>query len=297
MTAGRRSVARRLQSHLLLLAIVVLAGIFAAAALVRFSPGFDSLPEDLDPQIAPETLRALHAQHARENSLPVFYVRYLGRALEGDLGVSESLQRPVAELIGRRLPVTARLVAEGSLLGWVLALLTAALAARTRNAVVEAGAVSVNGLLLAIPPAVLALAFFFAEAPLALALALAIMPRLFGTLRTIFEDRFASAALLGARARGVRTSTIVTSYVLGAAAPELAALAGVTLVMAFGLAIPIEVLCDEPGLGALALQAAIARDMPLLCGVALPVTFFIAAVQTLGDLAGSRTGTNQGELA
>jgi peptide/nickel transport system permease protein len=283
MTPGRRT-ARGLTSHLILLAMVFLAGVFAAAALVRYSPGFDSLPEDLDPQISPETLSALHARHARENSLPVFYVRYLGHALTGDLGVSESLQRPVADLIRRRLPLTARLVLEGSVEGWILALLTAALAARTRSSLVEAGAVSVNGLLLAIPPAVLALGFFFIQGPLAVALALGLMPRLFGTLRTIFEDRLGSAALLAARARGVKPSALVSRYVLGAAAPELAALAGVTLVMAFGLAIPIEVLCDVPGLGALALQAAISRDMPLLCGVALPITFFLAAVQTIGDL-------------
>ena len=47
MTPGRRT-ARGLSSHLILLAIVFLAGVFAAAALVRYSPGFDSIPEDLD---------------------------------------------------------------------------------------------------------------------------------------------------------------------------------------------------------------------------------------------------------
>jgi len=284
MIRSRRHKTRRLLSHLFLLVAVVLAGGFGAAALVRYSPGFDSIPEDLNPDIAPETLRALHTQHTRENSLPVFYARYLKRAATGDLGLSESLQRPVAELLARRLPLTARLVVEGSLGGWILALLAATIAARTRSSAVEAGTLSLNGLLLAIPPAVLALGFFFTEAPLSLALALALMPRLFGTLRTILEDRFQSPDLLVARARGVKPLDIARRYVFSAAAPQLAALAGVTLVLAFGLAVPIEVLCGVPGLGALALQAATSRDMPLLCGIALPITFFIALVQTLGDL-------------
>ena len=54
-----------------------------------------------------------------------------------------------------------------------------------------------------IPPAVLALAFFFYEAPLALALAWRLLPRLFGTMRALLDDCYASPALLAARSRGV----------------------------------------------------------------------------------------------
>ena len=61
---------------------------------------------------------------------------------------------------------------------------------------------------------------------------------------------------------------IALRYVLSAAAPRLVALLGVGLVLAFGVAIPIEALCGVPGIGALALQAATSRDMPLLCGLA-----------------------------
>jgi len=58
----------------------------------------------------------------------------------------------------------------------------------------------------------------------------------------------------------------------------------VALVLAFGASIPIEVLCGVPGIGALALQAAIGRDMPLLCALALIITFFVTFVHSLGDL-------------
>ena len=72
-----RGFARRLASRLVSLVVIVLLGGFAAAALVRYSPGFASLPEDLDPSISPETLRALHARNEDNNPLPVFYARYL----------------------------------------------------------------------------------------------------------------------------------------------------------------------------------------------------------------------------
>jgi peptide/nickel transport system permease protein len=262
----------------------VLAGGFFAAALVRYSPGFDSIPEDFNTGINPATLRALHEQRLRVNSLPVFYTRYLARALRGDFGASESLKQPVAALIARRTPVTARLILWGTAGGWLLAGLLAWLSVWVKRAPLEALAFSISGLLLAIPPAVLALAFFFYQAPLAIALSLALLPRLFGTLRVLLENCYASPALLAARSRGVSPVLIATRYVLRTAAPQLAALLGIALVLAFGAAIPIEALCDVPGLGALALQAAISRDMPLLRGLALLITFFVTFVHAAGDL-------------
>src|SRR3954454_16897269 len=104
-----------------MLTAVVLAGGFLAAALVRYSPGFDSIPEDLNPEISPAALRALHQEHERANSLPVFYARYLAGALRGDLGISQNLKQPVADLFRRRAPVTLRLMLWGTAEGWLLA--------------------------------------------------------------------------------------------------------------------------------------------------------------------------------
>jgi peptide/nickel transport system permease protein len=272
----------RLALNLTILVAVVLAGGFIAAALVRYSPGFDSIPEDLNTALSPQTLAALHARRNRENSLPRFYSRYLAGALHGDFGVSQSLGQPVARLLRQRAPVTARLVLWGVAGGCLFAVFLAWLAVWTRGAVFS---VSVSGLLLAIPPAVLGLAFFFYQAPLGLALSLGLLPRLFGTLRAIFEDCYASPALLAARTRGVGAFGIATRYVLGAAASKLAALLGIAAVLAFGLAIPIEALCGVPGIGALTIQAATARDMPLLCALALVVTFLVTLVHAAGEIA------------
>jgi peptide/nickel transport system permease protein len=271
-------------SSLSTLLAVVLAGGFVAAALVRYSPGFGAIPEDLNPEISPATLRALHEQNDRANSLPVFYARYLAAAVKGDFGVSQNLKQPVADLLRRRAPVTLRLILWGTAGGWVLGGLLAWMAVWTRRGLAETAAWSISGLLLAVPPAVLALAFFFYQAPLSLALALALLPRLFGTMRALLDECYRSPALLAARSRGVRPHTLAFRYVLGGAAPQLTALLGVALVLAFGSAIPIETLCDVPGIGSLALQAAISRDMPLLCGLALIITFFVTLVHAMGEL-------------
>ena len=274
----------RLASSLVSLIVIVLLGGFAAAALVRYSPGFSTIPEDLDPSIGPEVLRALHARNEDNNPLPVFYARYLAGTLRGGFGVSTSLNQPVAGLLRRRAPVTARLIAEGAAGGLFLGAFLAWLAVWTRSVFLETTASSVSGLLLAVPPAVLALVFFFNEAPLAIALALALFPRLFGTMRAVLEELYQSPVLLAARARGVGARTIAIRYVVGAARRQVVALTGVALVLAFGFSIPIEAICGIPGVGALALQAAIARDMPLMCALALIVTFFVTLVHNTGEL-------------
>jgi len=279
------SLSSRLLWNLPALILVVLGGGFAAAALVRYSPGFDSIPEDFNPEINPATLRTLHDRHNRANSLPVFYIHYLAGAVHGDFGVSQSLGEPVADLLRRRAPVTLRLILWGTAGGWILGGVCAWLAVWTRRGILEMAAFSLSGLLIAIPPAVLALAFFFYEAPLGWAVALALTPRIFGTLRTLLDDYYASPALLAARSRGVHPRVIALRYVLRACGPQLAALMGIALVLAFGSAIPIETLCGVPGIGALALHAATSRDMPLLCALALAITVFVTFVHAVGELA------------
>ena len=109
-------------------------------------------------------------------------------------------------------------------------------------------------------------------------------------MRALLDDCYASPALLAARGAGVGPMAIAARYVLRPAAPQLIALLGVALVLAFGSAIPIEALCDVPGLGALALQAATSRDMPLLCGMALIITFFVTLVHAVGESLLALTG-------
>jgi peptide/nickel transport system permease protein len=143
----------------------------------------------------------------------------------------------------------------------------------------------VSGLTLAVPPAVLALFLFFREWPLWVSVALALMPRVFGTARALLNDLYLSPALLAARARGLGGLSIAMRYVVLPAAPQLAALAGVALVMGFGFLIPIEALCDVPGIGQLTWIAAGKRDLPLLSALALLISTVVASVEWLGDLS------------
>lgn len=283
-SVGREaSFASRLASGFLTFVATVLIGGFAAAALVRYSPGFDI--DDWDPRRSQTTVAARRAQREVDNNLPRFYVRYLAHAARGEFGKSEAFNLPVSELLRDRARVSATLLIRGTLGGLVLGALLAWLSVWPRRLTLELSASATSGLLLAIPPAVLALFFFFREWPLWLAVALALLPRVFGTTRSILQDFYNAPALLAARARGLGSARLAITYVLGPAAPQLAALAGVAVVLAFGSLIPIEGLCDVPGIGQLALKGALARDLPLLSALGLIITSLVAGVQWMGDLA------------
>jgi peptide/nickel transport system permease protein len=278
------ALAGRLARSLLSLAAAVLAGGFIASALVRYSPGFDIDENSWNPQISAATQAAIHARREYENSLPRFYARYLVKAVRGDFGESDSFHTPVSDLLRQRAGVTVRLIAWGVAGGMLLGGWLAWLAVWPRRAVLEVTAVSVSGLLLALPPAVVALGFFLTDAPLGIAVALAILPRVFGTMRALWGDLYRSGALLAARTRGVAPWVLASRYVLRPAAGQLIALVGVALVLSFGVLIPIEAICDVPGIGQLTWKAAVARDLPLLSGLALIITLVVATVASVGEL-------------
>jgi peptide/nickel transport system permease protein len=101
----------------------------------------------------------------------------------------------------------------------------------------------------------------------------------------LIADSLALPYVLAAAARGISRSRILVRYVLPPAIAPMAALLGVSITLAFGAAIPVEVICDVPGLGQLAWKAAIARDLPLLAAMTLMVTGVTLAANSAAGLA------------
>ncbi len=283
MTRGGAATAARFGRGALTLLATILLGGFAASALVFYSPGFGTDGCEWNPAISRSTCGAMRSQV--ETSLPRFYAGYLRGALHCDFGQSEAYHLPVTDLLRDRSAVSTVLLLRGTLGGLALGCLLAWLAAWPRRNAIRFPAIAANGILLALPPAVLALFFFFREWPLWLGLSLAVLPRVFGVVRTLLEDLRDAPTLLAARARGLSGSRLAVAYVLGPAAPQLASLVGVTAVAAFGALVAIEALCDVPGVGQLVWKAALARDLPLLSTLALLVTSLVATVQWLGEFA------------
>jgi peptide/nickel transport system permease protein len=136
-----------------------------------------------------------------------------------------------------------------------------------------------------VPVAVLALAFLYLGGGLGWAIALVVFPKIFTYARNLLIEARDAAHVVAARARGVGTARILIWHIAPAVAPALVALGGVSVSMAFGAAIPIEAICDSPGLGQLAFRAALARDLPLLVSVTLLVTLLTRVANGISDVA------------
>lgn len=266
--------------------LTVLLGGFLGATLVRMAPGFGVDEEELDTRLSHESIQSLRRTDAADSNLAAFYFHYLGRIVRGDLGTSRTLQRPVSQLLAERFPETLKSVGLGLALGWALGLPLAIFVVMTRTWYVDLFASMLGGILLCIPAAVLALLFVLMQAPGRLVLGLIVFPKVFRYSRNLLAQSSDLPHILTARAKGLGNARVLLWHILPVTAPQLLALAGISLSIAFAAAIPVEVLCDLPGIGQLAWKAALERDLALLVNLTMIVTLITVIANSASDLVG-----------
>jgi peptide/nickel transport system permease protein len=276
----------RITRHALAIIVTILLGGFLSATLVRLAPGFDADEEQLDPRLNAQSVRALHESRAREHNVVRFYLLYLNRALHGDLGTSHSLNQPVRILLRDRAPMTIRLVTLGLMLSWSVAIAMALFAAWIKASAFDALSTILTGTFLCIPAAVLSLLSVLWNLPGSLAIALIVLPRVYRYWRNLLAKASSLPHITTARAKGLGELRILFWHVVPVAAPQLLAVAGVSVSVALGAAIPVEALCGLSGVGQLAWQAALARDLPLLMNITILVTLVTLLANSGADVIG-----------
>jgi peptide/nickel transport system permease protein len=269
-----------------IIAIVLIAGV-ACALLARFSPGSTVDERELNQKAGEDTIAALRTH--KQISVAAGLANYLRGLVKGDLGYSESNNAPVAALIADRAPATLRELGIGLLGGWLVGLAFAIPAGRfarasTYDALSAAGA----GVLLSLPAALIAYLCVLAGAAPAIVLMIVVAPRIFQFAKNLLREAYRATHVETARARGVGESRILWIHALPSAGPQLIALAAASVSIAIGAAIPVEAICDVPGLGRLAWQAAMARDLPLLVNLTMLVAVATTSAAMLSEAAAER---------
>src|ERR1035437_8771281 len=102
--------------------------LFAAAGtilLVRFAPGFFSDSREMDAKYALAAQAEIQQENRRQQSVGRIAMQEAKSWLSGDFGDSRQYHVPVAQLIGSRVRVSALLLAQGILRGWLVALCAA----------------------------------------------------------------------------------------------------------------------------------------------------------------------------
>jgi peptide/nickel transport system permease protein len=261
------------------LAILFLV-ILGSTLLVRFAPGYLSDAREMDTRYAAKARSELSAEAGRSRSITRMVAGEIGGSLRGDFGHSRQYEIPVSELIGPRIAVSAVLLVRGIALAWTIALSVALLvSARSNPSLLWQTPAT---LLLAIPTAALATFCLLAASggPI-LVMALLLAARDFKFLDQALRKAWQEPHVLQARAQGIGTGRMLMAHVAPALAPQLGALASLSIVTALSALVPVEVIFNVPGVGQLAWNAALNRDLPVLLAVtilmALAVTFSGAA--------------------
>jgi peptide/nickel transport system permease protein len=182
------------------------------------------------------------------------------------------------------LPETLKSITLGLLLGWTLGLSLAVAVVLSRTWIVDTIASLSAGILLCVPAAVLALLFVLARAPGRLIIGLVIFPKVFRYTRSLLLRAADLPHVLTARAKGLGTARVLFWHILPTTSSQLLALSGVSVSLALAAAIPVEVLCDLPGIGQLAWKAALGRDLYLLVNLTMLVALVTLTANSASDL-------------
>jgi len=254
--------------------VIVLLVILGSTILVRFAPGYLSDAREMDSRYAATARSELAAEAARSRSISQMFVAEMSDAARGDFGTSRQFGVPVTVVLGSRLAVSGALLARGIGLAWLAALCAALLSSAGRNPSLMRQAPAT--VLLAIPTAALATFCLLADCggPV-LVMALLLAARDFKFLDRALRTAWMEPHVLQARAQGASAGRLLLGHIAPSLAPQLGALASLSLVTALSALVPVEVIFNVPGVGELAWNAALNRDLPVLLGVMIVMAFAV----------------------
>lgn len=302
---------RRLVS---LIVTVWLASIVVFAVL-QLVPGDPALLM-LGVNAQPDTLAALRSQMGIDQPVLTRYLQWAGALAHGDLGVSLTYARPVAELVAERLAVTLPLALLSLVISTALALPLGLLAAARRGRGGDWAVLGFSQLGVSMPSfwiAILLILLFsltlhwfpaggfpgwtgpgwsggigpalHALLLPALALALPEAAILARVTRTAVLDTLAEDHIRTARAKGVSRTAVLLRHALPNALIPVATVLGLQISFLVAGAVVVENVFTLPGLGRLLYQAIGQRDLIVVQGVVVLLALFVVVVNALVDIA------------
>jgi peptide/nickel transport system permease protein len=261
--------------------------------------------------IDPEVIEAYRQRLGVDQPIPVQYVRWLGAALRGDLGISFSSTRPVSEMILERLPATLELMGASFLLAALLAFALGTLSAVRQYSWFDHLGTGASFVGIAMP------AFWFAlilqlvfgvwlrwlpvsgtatvgASSLGDHLLHLVMPATVLALRYVAGwSRYLRSSLLGAlrsdyvrtaRAKGLTETSVVGVHALRNALIPVVSVMALNLAGLFSGAVITETIFAWPGVGRMFVQAMFARDYPLLMGILMLGSVMVVFFNLVADL-------------
>jgi peptide/nickel transport system permease protein len=301
----KKYIAKRLWSLVPVMFVVATLVFF----LVHLTPG-DPASVILGPDAPQEAIAELRARLGLDQPLPVQFVRWFGQVLQGNLGESIFLRRPVTQAIVERLEPTLLLAGMATVFAVIIGIPTGVLAAVYRNTWLDRLFMSISIFGVSMPNFWLALNLIFL-----FALTLAILPvsgyvplrddplmTLRFLLLPAFSLGFPQAALIAritrgsmldvlsqdyvktARAKGLSEQLVIYKHALKNTMITVITVIGIVLAITLSGSVVIETIFGLPGIGRLIINSVLRRDYPVIQGTVLFIAGSYVLVNLLIDL-------------
>lgn len=287
---------------------LLLLGISAVSfALLNLAPGDPAeivLRQRNPGQLpSPAAVSAMRAELGLDAPLPAQYVRWVTRAVVGDMGQSYVSEQPVAAQLARRTVPTALLTAAALTLALLVAVPMGIMSARRRGSPVDAVARLAALVGAAAPSYALAYGLIIlfavklswlpalgygsaAQVVLpAVALSLAPMAQLMRLIRASMLETLGQDYIRTARAKGLSEHVVSARHALRNAMLPAIGATGVNLGYLLSGAVIVETIFTWPGLGQLMVGAALTRDYPVVQGFVAYIAVVVLLVNLAADVA------------
>lgn len=297
---------RRLVSAVPILLIVSLV----VFALIELAPG--------DPAVAlagdnptPERVAEIRDELQLDDPMLVRYGRWLGDVVQGDLGDSLHTTQPVTTMIGQRLSVTGSLVFLSLTFSMLIALVLGIAGSLRPGKLVDRFVTAIASIGIAVPPFWLGILLVVTFAvnrswlpaigyePMsagiftwfehlllpAISLSAFLGAELALQVKNSLTETLGRDFILAGEARGLSRRSIILKHGLKNAAVPVVTVLGFRLAGLLGGTVTVESVFVLPGLGVLAVNSVLGRDIPVLLGLVVVSALLIIIVNLLVDLS------------
>lgn len=305
----QRFIARRLVATVpLLILISILA--FSLILLLPGDPALAILGEELANANNGQAYYALREELGLDDPIPIQYVRWAGRVVQGDLGMSIRNKDPIAETIGTKVLPTLQLSLMGAGLALLIALPAGIVSALRPNSPADAAATLAALSGVAIPNFFLGIMMIYVFAvwlgvlppsgyvppweDLGQNLKLMLMPTIaIGTSLSAILMRQVRSALIEvlqqeyvmtARAKGLGERAVVIGHALKNASIPVVTIMGQQVGTLIGGAVVTETIFAIPGMGRLIVDSLSYRDFPVIQATVLILSITVLAANLATDI-------------
>jgi len=297
---------RFLARRALMLVVTLLVASFAIYSALYLAPGnpIATLTGGRTP--SPQAIALLEERFHLNDPFMLRFVRWLGGALQGDLGVSIQLRQDVSTLISQRIGTTVQLVLYSSLIIVVVGI-SLGLLGGLRKGPLDSIVIALTTITAAVPSFVASIILLSVFAvnlgwfpalgggkgfldqlrhltlP-AVALAFSSVALVARITRSSVREELGREHVQTAISRGIPYRLVVRRHVVRNAAIPITTVVGITIASLFAASAVVERAFALNGIGSYLIQAALSKDMAVVQGISLVIVAVFVVANAVVDL-------------